>query len=254
MSFLTPTAPLLDLCIDLSPILQLRDLREDSGSLDLAKAVRIVEVAGADGIRLNLSGSSLDRMHADLAALQSAAAIPLQITTVPDAATIDLLSTIRPQAIYFSMPYLVGLQLAGLDDLRQPIATIRDAILRLAGVPVALTLSSDTDPAQFWLMVDAGISTIELSTNRFATTHGEQRDEELSRLTALAVEAVRFGLRVQIAHGLTLQNLTQAAVLPQLTQVTVGHAVAMRALTVGLHHAVSEFKALLIAPTAGTTL
>jgi pyridoxine 5-phosphate synthase len=58
---------------------------------------------------------------------------------------------------------------------------------------------------------------------------------------ACAERAHRAGLAINAGHDLDLENLVLYRTLPQLAEVSIGHAIMSRALFVGLDRVVREY-------------
>ena len=70
------------------------------------------------------------------------------------------------------------------------------------------------------------------------------RDRELDKLCQGAQLALALGLRVNAGHGLNYENTSAILALPGLEELNIGHSIISRAVSVGLHQAVSEMRRL----------
>ena len=55
-----------------------------------------------------------------------------------------------------------------------------------------------------------------------------------------------MGIQVNAGHGLTLENTSAIAKIDSIVELNIGHSIISRALFVGLAHATSEMKALIL--------
>ena len=62
----------------------------------------------------------------------------------------------------------------------------------------------------------------------------------------MATYAHSIGLQVNAGHGLTLENTTAIAELPEIVELNIGHSIIARAIFVGLEQATREMKELLL--------
>ena len=94
-----------------------------------------------------------------------------------------------------------------------------------------------------------GADRIELYTGPYAFAYGGP--EEVARLEAYrraAREAARNGLGVNAGHDLNLDNLGRFQdAVPELLEVSIGHAFTADALWLGLEAAVEAYRAVLAA-------
>ena len=82
---------------------------------------------------------------------------------------------------------------------------------------------------------------VELHTGAYA--HG--KPGELERLTAAAALTTELGLECHAGHGLTYDNVSPVAALPEIRELNIGHFLMGEALLTGLPAAVREMKRLM---------
>ena len=113
-----------------------------------------------------------------------------------------------------------------------------------AGVRVSLFVDPE-DAAVRWAAA-VGADRVELYTEPFARAFAEGPEparRSFGRYSAAAVAASSAGLGVNAGHDLDLDNLTLFRTLPNLAEVSIGHALISRALFVGLDRAVRDYVA-----------
>ncbi|MDG2375380.1 MAG: pyridoxine 5'-phosphate synthase, partial [Woeseiaceae bacterium] len=92
---------------------------------------------------------------------------------------------------------------------------------------------------------DVGASVIELHTGGYADTDGAAQKDELQRVVEAAAQGADIGLTVHAGHGLHYENVGPIAVIPQIVELNIGHAIVARAIYAGFPAAVSEMKHLM---------
>ena len=102
MSFLNPPTALPKLCVNMAPLIALRDLRSSTRELDLMRFVLSAEEAGADAIEVAVDPSSLARQRTDIDTLMGSMterqlAMPLAVDMI------DFAATIRPHSVCFDV-------------------------------------------------------------------------------------------------------------------------------------------------------
>lgn len=133
-----------------------------------------------------------------------------------------------------------GWDLPRQHDVVKPIldrindAGIRSAIFMEVGV-------TDMAPA-----AATGAQRIEIYTEPYAKAFGtENQDRELERFAACARAAADAGLGVNAGHDLDLRNMPPVARrIPELLEVSIGHALLADALYIGLEEAVRRYLAV----------
>ncbi|MEN3338174.1 MAG: pyridoxine 5-phosphate synthase [Acidobacteriota bacterium] len=126
--------------------------------------------------------------------------------------------------------------------VQQLSATVRQ--LQSAGVRVSLFVDPE-ESAVLWASRIGG-DRVELYTEPFARAFakgGEAASQSFTRYTAAARVATAAGLGINAGHDLDLENLRLFRTLPDLAEVSIGHALISRALFVGLDRAVRDYVA-----------
>lgn len=129
-------------------------------------------------------------------------------------------------------------------DLHQQADALAPIIEELASLGVRSSLFMDPLPEQMALAAQLGANRIELYTESYAKAWAEQRDVEAvyGRFRATADAAIDAGLGVNAGHDLNLQNLPRFRELPGLQEVSIGHALTVDALSVGLPAAIKAYQ------------
>lgn len=109
------------------------------------------------------------------------------------------------------------------------------------GVRVSVFL--DADPAQLQKAPMTGIDRIELYTGPYAEAASERKGMEAVRpFTQTAATAQAMGIGVNAGHDLNLDNLAAfKQAVPNLLEVSIGHALVTDALWMGLDNAVKRY-------------
>lgn len=108
-----------------------------------------------------------------------------------------------------------------------------------------VSLFMDPDPRQIELAATIGADRIELYTGPYAEAH-QQRLESLpnwlARYQEAATCAVDSGLGVNAGHDLNLSNLPRFLQCGDILEVSIGHALTVDALTMGMSEAIKRYK------------
>lgn len=155
--------------------------------------------------------------------------IPEQCTLVPDSN--DQLTSDH------------GFNLSQSGDKLVPI------IERLQTLGCRISLFMDPDIEQIKLAKDIGADRIELYTGPFAAAYAANSDnfDELFRsYYDAAVAAQELGLGVNAGHDLNLENLGKFREIPNILEVSIGHALTVDSIAMGMGNAVSAYKNLCI--------
>ena len=125
------------------------------------------------------------------------------------------------------------------DVVHQVVSRINDAGIRSA-------IFVDPVPATMARAAETGAQRVEIYTEPYASAwHTPRREEELARLRDTARAAAAAGLGVNAGHDLTLRNMPIVArEIPELAEVSIGHAVIADALYLGLEETIRRYVAV----------
>ena len=215
---------------------------------DPARAAVLVELAGADGITVHLRE---DRRHIhdrDVRLLAETLRTPmnLELASAPD--IVALARELRPHQATVVPESREEITTEGGLDLSTPEARSRVAEVVSALQEVGIRTALFIDPTEEALRASAelGVEAVELHTGEYAhASDGPERTTEVERLRAAAVLGRELGLDVHAGHGLTYENVTPVAAIPELEELNIGHSVVSRAVLVGMERAVGEMAELI---------
>lgn len=213
---------------------------------DPARAARIAEMAGADGITAHLREDRRHILDGDIERILEAISIPLNF---------EMAATDEMQAIALRhKPHAVcivpekreerttegGLEVAREENaLAHFIAPLRDA-----GCRVSIFIAADQ--RQIEAAARIGAPVIELHTGAYCDAHAEgrfdERDAELARLREMSAFATSLGLEVHAGHGLTFETAGPVAVFPEVMELNIGHFLVGEAIFSGLDSAIRRMR------------
>jgi pyridoxine 5-phosphate synthase len=93
---------------------------------------------------------------------------------------------------------------------------------------------------------NCGTDRIELYTEGYATNYAEDKEKAIAPYVMAAKKATELSLGINAGHDLSLENLEYFAKhIPNLAEVSIGHALISDALYLGLENAIQMYKRLL---------
>ncbi len=178
---------------------------------DLAKMVTAVE--------FNIEGNPLEASFMDIVRQVK----PTQCTLVPDA----------PDTFTSDSGW----------DLTKDSDRLKPIIQELHQLGSRVSLFMDADISQIELVAATGADRIELYTEPYATAFREQQNLEITfqQYAAAARQAQGLGLGVNAGHDLSLENLAKFCTIPNILEVSIGHALMGEALEFGLANTVQQY-------------
>jgi len=130
-------------------------------------------------------------------------------------------------------------------DLPRQTAIIAPLLARLNDAGIRTAIFVDPVPALMARAAETGTRRVEIYTEPYAAAYGTIRQQaqfEVLRDTARA--AVAAGLGVNAGHDLDLRNTPLVArEIPEIVEVSIGHALIADALHIGLAEAVRRYLA-----------
>ncbi len=196
-------------------------------------------------IRARTSAISAKATSPSLAALVagSGGAVEYNIEGYPSADFIALIGAVRPTQVTL-VPDAPDQRTSDHGwDLAQDAGRLGGWIAALKQSGARVSLFMDPDPAVIGAAAKVGADRIELYTGPYAEAFaGGHAGLALRRYAQAAQAAADAGLGVNAGHDLNLDNLPPfCEALPQLAEVSIGHAITADALRLGFPAAVEAY-------------
>ena len=92
-----------------------------------------------------------------------------------------------------------------------------------------------------------GVDRVELYTESYAANYNINKEEAIAKFISAARKAEELGLGLNAGHDLSLENLQYFnSMIPNLLEVSIGHALISDALYFGLENTIQMYKRLLL--------
>lgn len=234
------------LSVNLNKIALLRNTR----ALDipsLTRAARIAIGAGADGITVHPRPDGRHVRAADVSdlaqLLQASPNVEFNIEGNPFHNLLDYVRQVRPNQCTL-VPDESGQFTSDHGwDLSKDAAKLRPVVAELKSLGIRVSLFMDPLPSAMAQARDLGADRIELYTEPYAQAFGtENQAIVLNQYVEAAMAAKSVGLEINAGHDLNLANLPAFVnALPDLKEVSIGHALVADALEFGLAETVKRY-------------
>lgn len=121
---------------------------------------------------------------------------------------------------------------------------LHEVIARLHRRNIRVSVFVDPDPRQPALAKSAGADRVEIYTGPYGGALAESdMKREFAKVVATGQAAAAAGIGLNAGHDLTRENLPRLVkALPNLQEVSIGHAVIADALAIGLPETVRQFR------------
>ena len=209
-------------------------------------------LGGADGITVHLREDRRHIQDKDVARLRELTHIKLNLEMAATLEMIAIARRIKPEMAMLVPEGRHEVTTEGGLDIRSQEKSLRQAVAKLAGAGIVVSVFIDADLKQVEAAKRIGASVCEVHTGPYAHAfHAKGRDaespavvRELARLRKAGKRIRELGMRFNAGHALNYFNVGPVARLPDVRELHIGHAIVSRALFVGMREAVREMKRL----------
>jgi pyridoxine 5-phosphate synthase len=221
---------------------------------DPVRAAVLAELGGADGLTVHLREDRRHIQDRDVDVLMKTARVGINLEVAAASDVLAIACEIVPLQVTLVPEKREEITTEGGLDLSTPQAWELHSVavkgLMAAGVRTSLFV--DPVEADLKATADMGAQAAELHTGEYANTRGTERQEQLTRLAKAASLAKKFGLDVHAGHGLTYENVTPVAAIPEIEELNIGHSIMARAMFTGMEAAVRDMADILRRARAGS--
>ncbi|MEN0072992.1 MAG: pyridoxine 5'-phosphate synthase [Paracraurococcus sp.] len=234
------------LSVNIDHVATLRNARGGDFPCPVAAARTAME-AGADGITLHLREDRRHIRDRDLERVAAEVETRLNLEMAATGEMVGIAARLRPPACCLVPEKRQELTTEGGLDVLGAGPALGEAVRRLAGAGIEVSIFIEPDPRQIEAAARLGAQAIELHTGAYADAPAAARGPILARLQAGAAAAAAAGLHCHAGHGLTYETVGAIARMPQVSEVSIGHFLIGQSVFEGLPAVVRRFKALIAA-------
>ena len=216
---------------------------------DPVRAAQIVAQCGGDGITAHLREDRRHIRDEDLARIQAATNLPLNLEMAATPEMLAIALRHNPHAACIvpekreERTTEGGLDAAGMHNTLVPIVT------ELKGAGIRVSLFIEADERQLDAALKLGVPVVEFHTGEYAHAmldgDNDKTARELKRIADIAALAAKNGIEPHAGHGLTYENVQPIAAIPQLAELNIGHYLIGEAVFTGLEAAVLRMRELM---------
>lgn len=229
------------LSVNINKIATLRNARGGETPSVTEAAVKIQEF-GAHGITIHPRPDERHITRKDVYDLKPLVTTEYNIEGNPHREFIDMVLEVKPEQVTLVPDADDAITSnAGWDTKKhQDYLTAIIAEFKNAGIRTSIFL--DPKPELVEYAAKTGADRIELYTEAYAKNYSVNKEEAIKPYYETAVKAAEFGLGVNAGHDLSLENLKFFADnIPNLLEVSIGHALVSEALYMGMENTVQAY-------------
>jgi pyridoxine 5-phosphate synthase len=234
---------LTKLSVNINKLATIRNARGGNNPNVVQAAIHIQQF-GADGITVHPRPDERHIRYQDVYDLKKIITTEFNIEGNPtEQKFVDLVLAICPEQVTL-VPDTSG-QLTsdhGWDTLKHK-SYLKEIIAVFHQKNICVSIFVDPKEDIIHHAQETGTDRIELYTEYYARTFPSNPELAISNYKTAAQTANDLGLKVNAGHDLDLHNLTYfSAQIPQLSEVSIGHALICDAIYLGLENTVQLYK------------
>lgn len=201
---------------------------------------------GAEGITVHPRPDERHITTKDTYDLKKVVTTEYNIEGYPDERFMRLIEELRPeQATLVPDPPHVLTSNAGWDTKNQ-LEELKAIIAKIKSWGVRTSIFIETDLELLDYAKQTGTDRIEFYTGPYAEQYTTNKEEAIAPFKNAAIYAHQLGLGINAGHDLSLENLKFFKEnMPNLIEVSIGHALISDALYLGLENTIQRYKLLL---------
>ena len=208
---------------------------------DPVTAALIAEQAGVDGIVVHLREDRRHISERDVRLLRELVKTKLDLEMAANEEIIKIACDVGPELATLVPEKRQELTTEGGLNVIDNISLIKDTIKELHNSQIEVSLFIEPELNQIDTAAEIEADYIEIHTGVFANAVSEEEQfDELERIRTAVKHAKKLGLGVNAGHGLDYHNIKIFREIPDIDEVSIGHAIIARAVIVGLKEAVQE--------------
>jgi pyridoxine 5-phosphate synthase len=231
-------------CLNVDHVATLRNARGEVQPDPVTFAL-MAEQYGVDGIVVHLREDRRHINERDVRLLRELITTKLDLEMAAVGEIIDIACDVRPELATIVPERRQELTTEGGINVIDDINNLRNTIHALHQSEITVSLFIEPDLNQIDAAAEINADLIEIHTGHYANAVGEENIfDELERVRVAAKHAKKLGLGVNAGHGLNYINMKEFVAIPDIDEVSIGHAVIARSLFVGLEQAIKEMIAL----------
>ncbi|MDJ1501899.1 pyridoxine 5'-phosphate synthase [Xanthocytophaga agilis] len=229
------------LSVNINKIATLRNSRGGNNP-NVIRVAQDCERFGAEGITVHPRPDERHIRYRDVIELKEIVTTEFNIEGYPDARYMELVKRVQPtQATLVPDPPEAITSSFGWDTI-QHRSMLQDIIAELKSYGIRTSIFVDPIEKMVEGASHTGTDRIELYTESYATHYQLNREEAVLPFAHAARVASEVGLGLNAGHDLDLNNLHYLKEhLPNLQEVSIGHALVCDALYFGLENTIQMY-------------
>ena len=214
-------------------------------------AARAAEAGGADSITIHVRADRRHMQTRDAREIRREHGLPLNLEMGNTAEMLALALELKPAFVCLVPETREEVTTEGGLDVVSQKEAIGGSVKQLQAEGIKVSLFIDPEEEQVGAAAETGAEMIELHTGAYSNLTGAEREGEIARLSAAAIQGQALGLQINAGHGINYTNIGELFVVPHLVELNIGHSIVARSVFVGFDQAVRDMRELMSAYKGG---
>jgi pyridoxine 5-phosphate synthase len=235
-------AQMTKLSVNINKIATLRNAR-GANNPNVVQVALDCERFGAQGITVHPRPDERHIRYQDVVDLAQVVRTEFNIEGYPDKRFMELIRAVKPaQATLVPDPPTAITSNTGWDTILHQ-SMLKDIVAELKEMGTRVSIFINPEPKFFEPAKLTGTDRVELYTEPYATGYPIDREKAVQAYVEVAALASDLGLGLNAGHDLDLHNLAYLKQqIPQLEEVSIGHALVCDALYYGLENTIQLYR------------
>lgn len=209
---------------------------------DLLRTVQKLEQYGAQGITVHPRPDERHIKYQDARDLKGVITTEFNIEGNPISSFIDLVLEVRPTQVTLVPDAEEAITSDAGWDCKTHLKFLKESIALFKNEGIRTSIFLNADPQMVAYAAETGTDRIELYTEPYAQAYSSSREAAVRPFIETALKAQEFGLGLNAGHDLSLENIAFFAQhIPQLLEVSIGHALICESIDFGLKTVVDRY-------------
>lgn len=229
------------LSVNINKIATLRNARGGDFPSVTEAAVKIQEF-GAQGITIHPRPDERHITRKDVYDLKPLVHTEFNIEGNPHRSFIDMVLEVKPEQVTLVPDADDAITSNAGWDCKKHQDFLKEVISEFKNAGIRTSIFLDPNPEMVEYAAATGTDRIELYTEAYAKEYLTDKEAAIKPYYETALKATEYGLGINAGHDLSLENLKYFADnIPNLLEVSIGHALIGEALYMGMENTVQAY-------------
>ena len=229
------------LSVNINKIATIRNARGGEFPSVTEAAVKLQE-SGVQGITIHPRPDERHITRKDVYDLKPLVHTEFNVEGNPHRPFIDMVLEVKPEQVTLVPDADDAITSNAGWDCEKNLDFLKSVISEFKNAGIRTSIFLDPNPEMVKFAAETGTDRIELYTEAYAKNYAQDKENAIKSYVETAIEAEKFGLGINAGHDLSLDNLKYFAEnIPNLLEVSIGHALISEALYLGLENTVQAY-------------